>query len=132
MSGGDESVQLQQAKIEYYYSSATCQLKVKKDQQSLRFLLESKNVTFDDFDVCLDQMRKAEMQAKSGKASLPQLFVDDRFVGVRLSLSPCSVLIIPTYSMRGRGTTRSSTWKSWVHWTRSCSKRLMVCKGVER
>lgn len=54
---------------------------MKKDQQSLRFLLESKNVTFDDFDVCLDQMRKAEMQAKSGKASLPQLFVDDRFVG---------------------------------------------------
>merc|ERR1711879_506877 len=80
-TGGDESVQLQQAKIEYYYSSATCQLKVKKDQQSLRFLLESKNVTFDDFDVCLDQMRKAEMQAKRGKASLPQLFVDDRFVG---------------------------------------------------
>ncbi len=72
----------EQAKVDFYWSSSSPSLKVKKDQQALRVLLEAKRVEYDEFDVSLDQMRKAEMVAKSGKNGLPQLFVDDQFIGV--------------------------------------------------
>lgn len=32
--------------------------------------------------------RKAEMKAKSGKTDLPQIFINDKYIGVRASVAP--------------------------------------------
>jgi len=48
----------------------------------LRFLLESKRLDFEEYDVCIDQMRLKEMRSRSGDSSLPQLFVNGVYAGV--------------------------------------------------
>jgi len=67
-------------KIEIYTSSATGMLKVKKDQQSLKFLLEKKKVPYVEYDVASDADKRTEMKTKSGKTDLPQIHVDGAYL----------------------------------------------------
>ncbi|WP_189829049.1 glutaredoxin [Streptomyces subrutilus] len=69
------------ANVVIYTSSATGLLKVKKDQTSLKFLLDKKKVPYTEEDVASNISARAEMKAGSGKTDLPQLFVDGRFIG---------------------------------------------------
>ncbi len=76
------------AKVELFTTSATFSLPVKKDQQSLKFLLDSKKVVYEEFDVCSDQEKREEMFKRSGQRKLPQLFINGQFIGV--SSTHCS------------------------------------------
>ncbi|EFA84636.1 thioredoxin domain-containing protein [Heterostelium album PN500] len=67
--------------VAVYTSSATGMLKIKKDQQALKTLLEAKGIKYIEYDVASDQEKREHMKKVSGKTELPQLFVNDKFVG---------------------------------------------------
>jgi glutaredoxin 3 len=46
-----------------------------------RKLLESKGVGFEEFDVEAAPEKRAEMQARSGRRTVPQIFIGDQHVG---------------------------------------------------
>ena len=46
-----------------------------------RKLLESKGVAFEEFDVESQPEKRAEMQARSGRRTVPQIFIGDHHVG---------------------------------------------------
>ncbi len=80
--------------IKVYYSSATSDLAVKKNQQSLRFLLDKKKAKFEEID--LAQMQKPERDAlyeKAGSRVIPLVFVNGTYVGVRTVASPIIINI---------------------------------------
>jgi len=66
----------QAAEVIVYTTSSTSLPKTKKDVQSLRFLLDSKRVLYEEYDVSLDSMRRNEMWAKSNERTLPQVCVN--------------------------------------------------------
>jgi glutaredoxin len=70
--------------VELFMTTATASLPVKKDQQSLIFLLDTKKVKYDCFDVASDEPKRLEMHQRSGQRKLPQLFINGKFIGVRL------------------------------------------------
>jgi glutaredoxin 3 len=63
------------ARIEIY-SSMLCGYSYRAKK-----LLESKGVAFEEIDVMLRPGRRAEMVERSGRTSVPQIFVDDRHLG---------------------------------------------------
>jgi len=69
-------------KVVLYYSSATSSLSVKKDTQSLKFLLEKKKAHYEEVD--LAQMQKEERDKiyhSANSNTIPLLFVDGNYVG---------------------------------------------------
>ncbi|EGG21358.1 thioredoxin domain-containing protein [Cavenderia fasciculata] len=68
--------------VTLYTSSATGMLKIKKDQSALKTLLEAKGIQYTEYDVASDQAQREHMKKTSGKTELPQLFVNDKFVGL--------------------------------------------------
>eukprot|EP01099_Mayorella_cantabrigiensis_P007619 TRINITY_DN681_c0_g2_i1.p1 TRINITY_DN681_c0_g2~~TRINITY_DN681_c0_g2_i1.p1 ORF type:complete len:109 (-),score=47.11 TRINITY_DN681_c0_g2_i1:102-380(-) len=69
-------------KVQIYYSSATSTLKVKKEFQSMQFLLQKKKAQFEEVDMA--QMGKEDrdrIYETAKTRTLPLLFVDDQFVG---------------------------------------------------
>jgi len=71
----------QKAKIILYWSSATASLQIKKDIQSIRLLLAARRVKWEEYDVCYDDARRKEMKEKSSKNTLPQLYINDNYIG---------------------------------------------------
>jgi len=69
------------ATVEVFLSLATFSTKVKKDQTSLKYLLDKKGVKYLEYDVGTNEPKKLEMQQKSGKKELPQLFINGQFIG---------------------------------------------------
>ena len=63
------------ARIEIY-SSMLCGYSYRAKK-----LLDSKGVAFDEIDVMLRPGRRAEMVQRSGRTSVPQIFVDGRHLG---------------------------------------------------
>jgi glutaredoxin len=71
-------------KVTVYYSSATSDLGVKKNQQSLKFLLEKKKAHFEEVDLAqMDKEKRDAIYASAGVRTIPLVFVNDKFVGVR-------------------------------------------------
>ncbi|GAM23581.1 hypothetical protein SAMD00019534_067560 [Acytostelium subglobosum LB1] len=68
-------------KVDLFTSSATGMLKIKKDQSALKTLLEAKGIKYNEYDVASDTEKRLWMKETSGKTELPQLFVNDKFVG---------------------------------------------------
>lgn len=64
-----------QAKIEMY-STSWCPYCA-----SARQLLNSKGVTFEDIDIDAQPGRREEMQQRSGRHTVPQIFIGARHVG---------------------------------------------------
>ena len=71
------------AEIVVYFTSVSSSTKTKKDQQSVEWLLEAKNVDFEKVDVARNQKAGEQMRKKSGKRTLPQVFINGEYVGVR-------------------------------------------------
>lgn len=46
-----------------------------------RHLLKTKGVSFEDIDVDADPARRDEMRRRSGRHTVPQIFIGDRHVG---------------------------------------------------
>jgi len=46
-----------------------------------RKLLKSKEVEFDEIDVTLNAGRRREMKDRSGRNTVPQIFIDDEHIG---------------------------------------------------
>jgi len=46
-----------------------------------RRLLEAKNVTFEEIDIDSAPEKRAEMQNRSGRRTVPQIFIGDHHVG---------------------------------------------------
>jgi len=70
-----------EAKVELFLSLATFSQQVKKDIMSLKYLLDKKKVKYVEYDVGISQDKKEYMQKVSGKRELPQLFVNDKYIG---------------------------------------------------
>eukprot|EP00020_Sapocribrum_chincoteaguense_P001372 CAMPEP_0170747802 /NCGR_PEP_ID=MMETSP0437-20130122/9514_1 /TAXON_ID=0 /ORGANISM="Sexangularia sp." /LENGTH=106 /DNA_ID=CAMNT_0011086599 /DNA_START=77 /DNA_END=397 /DNA_ORIENTATION=- len=74
-------------KIEIFVSTATSSQKIKKDVQALQSLLEKKKISVPELtwtatDVAADRADLERMWAQAdGKRDLPQLHIDDKFVG---------------------------------------------------
>jgi glutaredoxin 3 len=49
--------------------------------QRVRRLLGSKNVSIDEVDIESAPEKRAEMQNRSGRSTVPQIFIGDRYVG---------------------------------------------------
>lgn len=58
------------------YSTSTCAY-----CGAARMLLTGKGVKFDDINVGTDATKRDEMEALSGRRSVPQIFIDERHVG---------------------------------------------------
>lgn len=58
------------------YGNATCAY-----CGAARMLLRRKGVEFEDISVAGDPARRAEMEARSGRTSVPQVFIGDTHVG---------------------------------------------------
>jgi len=58
------------------YGSETCAYCA-----AARLLLKKKGVAWDDILVCRDADKHAEMIARSGNQSVPQIFIDERSIG---------------------------------------------------
>jgi len=69
------------AHVEVFLSLATSSQKVKKDIQSLKFLLDKKGVKYDEYDVGTNEPKKQEAFSKSGVRTLPQLFINGAYIG---------------------------------------------------
>ena len=63
------------AKVEIY-TSALCGY-----CSRAKNLLEKKGVNFIEYDVTFDSGKRQEMSARTGKTSVPQVFIDDKPVG---------------------------------------------------
>eukprot|EP00005_Dracoamoeba_jomungandri_P004274 CAMPEP_0174259662 /NCGR_PEP_ID=MMETSP0439-20130205/8467_1 /TAXON_ID=0 /ORGANISM="Stereomyxa ramosa, Strain Chinc5" /LENGTH=134 /DNA_ID=CAMNT_0015343645 /DNA_START=41 /DNA_END=442 /DNA_ORIENTATION=+ len=86
LSQTDQQVDLTKAtgntvKVELFVSSTPFGLKMKKDIQSLKFLLDAKKVEYEEFDVVKMPDKKEEMRERSGKGTLPQLYINGNFIG---------------------------------------------------
>ena len=46
-----------------------------------KVLLRSKNVEFEEIDVTDDPARRAEMERRSARKTVPQIFIDDQSIG---------------------------------------------------
>lgn len=46
-----------------------------------RMLFKKKNVEYDDLSIMDDGERRAEMENRSGRRTVPQIFIDDRPIG---------------------------------------------------
>ncbi len=46
-----------------------------------RMLLKKKNIDYEDLSIMDDGERRAEMENKSGRRTVPQIFIDDRPIG---------------------------------------------------
>ncbi|KAJ3275558.1 hypothetical protein HK104_003866 [Borealophlyctis nickersoniae] len=69
------------ARVILYYSSVSGALLVKKAQSRVENILKARKVEYDLVDVAADEEAKDYMQSKSGKNSLPQIFVDGEYKG---------------------------------------------------
>jgi glutaredoxin 3 len=49
--------------------------------ERVRKLLGSKNVPIEEIDIEADPARRAEMQERSGRRTVPQIFIGDQHVG---------------------------------------------------
>lgn len=63
------------AKVEMY-SSAWCPFCVRA-----KMLLKNKSVAFDEIDVDRDPAQRAEMQARGGGRTVPQIFINAQSIG---------------------------------------------------
>ncbi|KNC51249.1 glutaredoxin 3 [Thecamonas trahens ATCC 50062] len=70
------------AHVIFYMTNATGLRKTKTDIRETRYLLDAKRVIYEEVDVSLmDDDERAEMWGKSGTKTLPQVFVDDEYIG---------------------------------------------------
>lgn len=58
------------------YSTETCPYCM-----AARMLLKKKGVEFTDISVSGDTERRAEMEQRSGRRTVPQIFIDDQHIG---------------------------------------------------
>ncbi len=63
------------AKVEIYTKS-WCPYSVRAKE-----LLDRKGVSYDEIDVTTDSMKELEMVIRSGRHTVPQIFIDDHHVG---------------------------------------------------
>ncbi|KAJ3031202.1 hypothetical protein HDV00_008485 [Rhizophlyctis rosea] len=68
-------------RVTLYYSSVSGALMVKKKQSRVQDIFAARKVEYDLVDVAADEDAKDYMQSKSGKNSLPQIFVDGEYKG---------------------------------------------------
>ncbi|XP_065175254.1 SH3 domain-binding glutamic acid-rich-like protein 3 [Sycon ciliatum] len=69
--------------ISYYYSSVSSNLEIKKHQQKIEMILDSKKIEYKKIDIAADPNAKDRMRELMGdaKALPPQLFNGDTYCG---------------------------------------------------
>ena len=61
--------------VSVYTTSTAISLKVKKDQQAAKFLLEKKGCLFDEFDIARDPEAKETVRSKYPGSALPVIVI---------------------------------------------------------
>ncbi|XP_003384043.1 PREDICTED: SH3 domain-binding glutamic acid-rich-like protein 3 [Amphimedon queenslandica] len=71
------------AAVNYYYSSVSSNLELKKNQQKIEMILDSKKIPYNKLDVAADTDLRDKMRGIIGdpKALPPQLFNGDTYCG---------------------------------------------------
>ncbi|KAI6654591.1 SH3 domain-binding glutamic acid-rich-like protein 3 [Oopsacas minuta] len=71
------------AKIDYYYSSVSSNLEIKKQQDRIQNVLDSKKIAYNKIDIAASEDSKAKMRKIVGdeKALAPQLANGDQYCG---------------------------------------------------
>ena len=70
------------AKIDFYYSSVASLLEIKKQQERIQNVLDSKKIAYNKIDVAATECDKAKMRQMAGeKALAPQLANGDTYCG---------------------------------------------------
>ena len=72
-------------------SSVSGNRDIKKDLQSLKWLLEAKKVPYKEYDLSTDTAARLKAWMKSQSRELPQLFVDGEYIGVSF---PCGKFVL--------------------------------------
>ncbi|TPX44109.1 hypothetical protein SeMB42_g04435 [Synchytrium endobioticum] len=67
------------ARVTLYYSSVSGNSAMKKQHTRIQDILYARKIEFVEVDVAADEKAKDYMKAKSGKATLPQIFVDGNY-----------------------------------------------------
>ena len=68
--------------IKVYWASVSSNLELKKNQQRIKMVLESKNVPFEYLDICTVANAKDEMREICGpKSSAPQIVNNGKYCG---------------------------------------------------
>lgn len=57
---------------------------------SAKSLLKSKNIPFEEIDVSKDQALRLEIARRSGRRTVPQIFIDDESIGGFMELKALS------------------------------------------
>ncbi|KAI8816759.1 thioredoxin domain-containing protein [Fimicolochytrium jonesii] len=68
-------------KVTIFYSSVAGSLQVKKNQIRVENILAARKIEYKLVDVAAEEEERDFMQRKSGKISLPQIFVDGEYRG---------------------------------------------------
>ncbi|KAI9099403.1 thioredoxin-like protein [Phlyctochytrium arcticum] len=68
-------------RVMVYMSSVAGSTPVKKAQTRLEAIFAARKIKYDSVDVAADEEAKEYMLEKSGKNSLPQIFVDGEYKG---------------------------------------------------
>lgn len=71
------------AKINYYYSSVSSNLEIKKQQERIQNVLDGKKIPYNKIDIAASEADKAKMRQVVGdeKALAPQLANGDQYCG---------------------------------------------------
>ena len=69
--------------VDYYYSSVSSNLEIKKHQQKIEMVLDSKKIPYNKLDISADESLKAKMREISGnpQAVPPQLCNGNQYCG---------------------------------------------------
>eukprot|EP01115_Flamella_aegyptia_P003174 TRINITY_DN1517_c1_g2_i1.p1 TRINITY_DN1517_c1_g2~~TRINITY_DN1517_c1_g2_i1.p1 ORF type:complete len:103 (-),score=31.43 TRINITY_DN1517_c1_g2_i1:231-512(-) len=67
--------------IVVFVASVSQNTKIKKDCQSVKWLLEKKNYDYEEIDICRSPLARGFMRKGSGKKTAPQVFVNGEYVG---------------------------------------------------
>ena len=70
-------------KIDYFYSSVSGDLEIKKQQERIQNVLDSKKIGYNKIDIAASEADKAKMRQVAGdeKALAPQLANGDKYCG---------------------------------------------------
>ena len=71
------------AKIDYYYSSVSSNLEIKKQQERIQNVLDGKKISYNKIDIAASEDDKAKMRRIIGddKALAPQLANGEQYCG---------------------------------------------------
>eukprot|EP01098_Paradermamoeba_levis_P014188 TRINITY_DN6699_c0_g1_i1.p1 TRINITY_DN6699_c0_g1~~TRINITY_DN6699_c0_g1_i1.p1 ORF type:complete len:110 (-),score=45.46 TRINITY_DN6699_c0_g1_i1:204-488(-) len=68
-------------RVVVFTTSTPLTIATKKDIQNTKWTFEKKKINFEEYDVSFEEKRREEMKAKSGSDALPQIWINENYIG---------------------------------------------------